>query len=304
MSHEIGVLTMETYTTYQASLDGKGVLMPDFLHRTYDLHQPELASAFDQVSLWSARFGAFLFQHLTLRPHLAILDLACGTGFPLFELAQVYGPSCQVTGVDLWKQAIERARAKQQVYRFPNVQIVEADAAHLPFGEHEFDLIVSHLGVNNFADPEAVLTECFRVAKPHASLVLTTNPIGHMRELYVLFREVLLELQKPMYLERLRRNEEHRGTKESLSGLLRTAGFHLVKTQEGAFQLRYVDGSALFHHVLTQVGFLDGWRQVVAPEDEEQAFALLETKLNQVARASGELCLTVPMLYLEGEKLV
>ncbi len=57
--------------------------MPDFLHRTYDVHQPELASAFDEVSFWSARFGAFLFRHLTLRPHLAILDLACGTGFPL-----------------------------------------------------------------------------------------------------------------------------------------------------------------------------------------------------------------------------
>lgn len=278
--------------------------MPDFLHRTYDLHQPELASAFDQVSFWSARFGAFLFQHLTLRPHLAILDLACGTGFPLFELAQVYGPSCQVAGIDLWKEAIERARTKQQVYQFPNVQILEADATHLPFGEHEFDLIVSHLGINNFADPEAVLTECFRVAKPHASLVLITNPTGHMRELYVLFREVLLELQKPAYLERLRRNEEHRGTKESLGGLLRAAGFDMVKIQEGAFQLRYVDGSTLFHHVLTQVGFLEGWRQVVDPEDEEQVFALLEARLNQVAQARGELRLTVPMLYLEGEKLV
>lgn len=278
--------------------------MPDFLHRTYDVHQPELASAFDQVSFWSARFGAFLFQHLTLRPHLAILDLACGTGFPLFELAQVYGPSCQVTGIDQWKEAVERARLKQRVYQLTNVQILEADAAHLPFGEHEFDLIVSNLGVNNFADPEAVLAECFRVAKPYASLVLTTNPTGQMREFYVLFREVLLELQKPTYLERLRRNEEHRGTKESLSGMLRAAGFRMVKIQEGAFQLRFVDGSALFHHVLTQVGFLDGWRQVVDPEDEEQVFALLESRLNQVAQARGELCLTVPMLYLEGEKLV
>ena len=276
--------------------------MPDFLHRTYDLHQPELASAFDQVSFWSARFGAFLFQHLTLRPHLAILDLACGTGFPLFELAQVYGASCQVTGIDQWKEAVERARLKQRVYQLPNVQILEADAAHLPFGEHEFDLIVSNLGINNFADPEAVLAECFRVAKHHASLVLTTNPTGLMRELYVLFREVLLELQKPTYLERLRRNEEHRGTKESLSGMLRDAGFRMVKIQEGSFHLRYVDGSALFHHVLTQVGFLDGWRKVVEPEDEEQVFALLEARLNQVAQARGELCLTVPMLYLEGEK--
>lgn len=278
--------------------------MPDFLHRTYDLHQPELASAFDQVSFWSARFGALLFKHLTLRPNLTILDLACGTGFPLLELAQVYGPSCQVTGIDLWKEAVERARAKQQVYQLPNVKLLEADAAHLPFQEHEFDLIVSHLGINNFADPEAVLTECFRVAKPRASFVLTTNPSGHMRELYAVFREVLLDLHKPMYLERLRRNEEHRGTKESLSDDLQAAGFHIAKIQEEAFQLRYVDGSALFSHVLTQVGFLDGWRQVVDPEDEEQVFALLETRLNQVAQVRGELCLTVPMLYLEAEKLV
>jgi len=280
----------------------KGLCMPDFLYRTYDLHQPELASAFDQVSFWSARFGVLLFKHLTLRLNLTILDLACGTGFPLFELAQVYGPSCQVTGIDLWKEAVERARAKLKVYQLPNVKLLEADAAYLPFQEHAFDLIVSHLGVNNFADPEAVLTECFRVAKPHASLVLTTNPSGHMHEFYAVLHEVLLELQKPMYLERLRRNEEHRGTKESLSGDLQAAGFHISKIQEEAFQLRYVDGSALFYHVLTQVGFLEGWRQVVDAEDEEQVFALLETKLNQMAKARGELCMTVPMLYLEGEK--
>ncbi len=38
------------------------------------------------------------------------------------------------------------------------------------------------------------------------------------------------------------------------------------------------------------------------PEDEEHVFALLEDKLNRIARAHGELCMTVPMLYLEGEK--
>ena len=277
--------------------------MPDFLHQTYDLQQPELASAFDQVSFWSARFGSLLFKHLPLRPNLTILDLACGTGFPLFELAQVYGTSCQVTGVDVWKEAIERAKVKLDAYRFPNVKILEADAAHLPFQENEFDLIVSHLGINNFIDPEAVLAECFRVAKPHASLVLTTNPVGHMREFYKIFREVLLELQKPAYLERLRKNEEHRGTKEALIGDLQVASFRIVRIQEDTFQLRYLDGSALFHHLLTQVGFLGGWRQVVDPEDEEQVFMLLENKLNQVAKARGELSMTVPMLYLEAEKI-
>jgi arsenite methyltransferase len=100
--------------------------MPDFLHRTYDLNQPEMASAFDQVSFWSARFGLFLFKHLELRPNLNILDLACGTGFPLFELAQVYGTSCQVTGIDSWKEAVERAGSKLNTYQFPNMKILEA----------------------------------------------------------------------------------------------------------------------------------------------------------------------------------
>jgi SAM-dependent methyltransferase len=189
-----------------------------------------------------------------------------------------------------------------QTYQLSNVQILEADAAHLPFEDKTFDLIVSNLGINNFTDPSAVLAECSRVAKLKAHIVLTTNPIGHMAEFYEVFRQMLLELQKPAYLERLRTNEAHRGTKESLSDLLQERGFRITRVREDRFQLRYLDGSALFNHPLTKLGFLDGWRRVVDQEDEEHIFALLENKLNQIARAQGELCMTVPMLYLEGEK--
>ena len=99
-------------------------------------------------------------------------------------------------------------------------------------------------------------------------------------------------------------NEEHRGTKESISSLLHAVGFRIVNLREDSFQLRYLDGSALFNHALTKFGFLDGWRRVVDPEDEEQVFAVLEHKLNRIANVEGGLHMTVPMLYLEGEKLV
>jgi arsenite methyltransferase len=276
--------------------------MPDFLDVTYDLNDPEIASAVDQVSLWAARFGLLLLDHLDLRPNQHILDVACGTGFPLFELAQMYGASCQVTGIDIWKQGIERARLKAHAYQSPNVQILEADASRLPFADATFDLIVSNLGLNNFADPGAVLAECFRVAKPGARLVLVTNPRGHLSEFYEVFREILRELQKPASLERLQAHEAHRGTKASLSDLLQAAGFRVVKIREDRFHLRYLDASAFFHHFLTQLGFLEDWRRVVDQEDEERAFAPLEQRLNQMARAAGELRMTVPMLYLEGEK--
>jgi arsenite methyltransferase len=280
----------------------KGLLMPQFLHTASDLDDPNTASVLDQVSLWAAHFGIFLFSHLELRPNLDILDLACGTGFPLFELAQMHGASCHVTGVDIWKQAIERARWKANASQSSTVQIVEADAAHLPFENESFDLIVSNLGINNFPDPDAVLAECFRVSRPGARLVLTTNPTGHMSEFYAVFRQTLLELQKPVYLERLQAHEAHRGTKESISAQLQAAGFRVGKIREDQFHLRYLDGTTFFTHFLTQIGFLESWRRVVDQEDEERVFALLENRLNLIAQAIGELRLTVPMLYLEGEK--
>ncbi|MBA2395585.1 MAG: class I SAM-dependent methyltransferase [Ktedonobacteraceae bacterium] len=258
-------------------------------------NDPETTSVFDEVSLCAAGFGLFLFSHLELRSNLNILDLGCGTGFPLFELAQVHGASCQVTGVDVWKQGVEPARLKGAISQCSNVRILEADAAQLPFEDTIFDLIVSNLGVNNFSDPDAVFAECFRI-------VLTTNLMGHMSEFYAIFHQVLLELQISAFLERLQVHEARRGTKEALSGRLQTAGFRLSKMREGRFHLRYLDGSAFFDHWLTKVGFLDDWRQIVDPEEEVRVFALLEARLNQMARASGELRLTVPMLYLEAEK--
>jgi len=76
----------------------------------------------------------------------------------------------------------------------------------------------------------------------------------------------------------------------------------MIKVREDRFELRYLDGSALFNHILTKFGFLEGWRRVVDPEDEQHIFTILENKLNQMASVHGELRMTVPMLYLEGEK--
>jgi ubiquinone/menaquinone biosynthesis C-methylase UbiE len=275
----------------------------EYLRFTYNPNDPVTASVFDECSLWAARFGCLLLNNLELRSNLKILDLACGMGFPLFELAQMYGVSCQVTGVDSWKAAIERAKAKLSIYRLPNVRILEADATHLPFQDETFDMMVSNLGINNFTDPNAVVAECFRIAKPQGRLVLTTNPVGHMDEFYEVFRATLREVKKSLYLERLERNVEHRGTKEMLFDLFHRNGFRIQKIKEDQFQLRYLNGSALFNHALTKFGFLDGWRQVVDPVDEEWIFAILEQKLNNIAKMHGQLRLTVPMLYLEGEKI-
>jgi ubiquinone/menaquinone biosynthesis C-methylase UbiE len=276
--------------------------MTEYLERSIDYENPEVASAWDELSVWSSRFGALLLDTLEMRGGIQALDLGCGTGFPLFELAQRHGPSCRFVGVDIWVAGLARAALKRRVHALPNVHLVRADGAHLPFAAAQFDLIVSNLGINNFADPAAALAECARVARPGARLALTTNPQGHMREFYAVYRELLAERNRADYLARLEANEDHRATPATIGAMLAAAGFAVARVVESEFTMRFVDGGALFRHALTRIGFLDGWRRVVDPADEVAIFTELEARLDALARDQGELVMSIPMLYIEGRK--
>ena len=73
---------------------------------------PRLAGSYDETSIWSARFGALLFDHLEIRRGIRGLDVGCGTGFPLIELARLHGTSSHFIGIDIWPEALSRARSK------------------------------------------------------------------------------------------------------------------------------------------------------------------------------------------------
>ncbi|MCP4205382.1 MAG: class I SAM-dependent methyltransferase [bacterium] len=272
------------------------------LSSTFDLEDPTFVATFDELTLWSARFGVLLLDNLRLRPGVVVLDLGTAAGFPALELAQLLGPRSRVVGVDIWKEALTRAEMKREHWGISNVEFHAADAVSLPFADAEFDLVVSNLGINNFEDPEAVASECNRVLKRHGTAAFTTNLSGHMREFYAVFREVLREFGRPEYLERLAENEAHRGTRASVRALLENGGFVVSRMVEDSFNLRYADGRALLEHRLSRVGFLDGWRACVDKKDEPEAFVRLERKLDQIAAQEGEIRTKVPMLFVEAMK--
>jgi ubiquinone/menaquinone biosynthesis C-methylase UbiE len=277
----------------------------DYLDRHIDFYvDPELASAFDEVSFWAAPFGALLLDHVPMGRGMRVLDLACGTGFPLMELAARLGTSSHCTGIDLLRDSLARARLKRRIFQRPDIGLAAADGARLPFRDAVFDLIVCNLGLNNFADPGAVLAECARVLRRGGRLMLTTNIRGHFSELYAMYREVLGEMGRPDYLERLRSEEEHRGTAHTLSAQLRKAGLRVSRRIEGRVTYRFTNGSALFRHPVVQVGFLPGWRSAIHPSDEPEAFGRLEARLNDVAARTGELRMTVPLLLLESARML
>jgi arsenite methyltransferase len=274
--------------------------VPDlhFLDFQVDLSSPRTVSAYDELPLWSAMFGLLLLEEVPLAGVTTVLDVGCGTGFPLIELAERLGPSARVCGIDPWSAGTERARAKVAARETPNVEIHEGSAASMPFPDAAFDLIVSNLGVNNFDDRQVAIRECRRVARVGGTLALTSNLQGHMQELYAAFADLLEEDHDTGGAERLREHVEHRATVESIRRLVEGHRFAVRRVVERSAVMRFADGTALFHHHFIKLGFLEAWKEVV-PGRERHVFTRLQDRLNDIARRNGELRLTIPMAYVE-----
>ncbi|MEA2464952.1 MAG: hypothetical protein QOJ98_2699 [Acidobacteriota bacterium] len=251
--------------------------------------RPDFAGgAYDELSLWSSHFGSLLLDNLDLRPNVRGLDVACGSGFPLFELAHVHGPGSHFTGIDIWADGLARARRKLAVYGLDNIELVEANAEKMPFDDATFDLITSNLGVNNFENPAAAIAECHRVARPGARIAVTTNLTGHMAEFYDVFRAAV----PPELVDAVNAQEAHRGTRAVVEQTLRDGGFEVTRVVEDELYLKFATGTALLRHPLVSF-FKDGWLRVT---DDTNVWASIEERLN----AASPLRMRIPMLYAEG----
>jgi ubiquinone/menaquinone biosynthesis C-methylase UbiE len=260
-----------------------------------DINTPEFSELHDELPLWSAPFGLLVLDRVPMKSGLTILDLGAGTGFLTIELAERCGPSTKVIAVDPWKGAMERLRRKISQRCLENVVLFEQDAATLELPAASVDVVISNLGINNFDDPARVLSMCFRVARPGATLVLTTNLVGHMAEFYEVYRAVLIELGQSDRLAALEAHINHRGSVGSVTSLLQGAGFQVIDVLTNSFRMRFVDGSSLLRHHLIRRGFVQGWKSVAAVDSVQKTFETLEQRLNAVAQERGELALSVPV---------
>lgn len=101
-----------------------------------------------------------MVDHYQLKPGDKVLDIGCGKGFLLYDFTQVL-PGLEVHGIDVSDYAIEHAK--------PEVKdrIQKASAAKLPFGDHEFDLVLTITTLHNLYcyDLFSALKEIERVGK-------------------------------------------------------------------------------------------------------------------------------------------
>jgi len=235
---------------------------------TPDLTDPATVALYDEWPLWSAPFGLALLEAVELRPGMTVLDVGCGTGFPLLELAERLGPGARLYGVDPWAPAMERLRKKVAAWSLErSVELHVTTIESLALSPASIDLVVSNNGLNNVPDLPGALEVCARLSRARAQLVFTANLPGTMAGFYDALGRALDEAGVE---DGGRRIAEHiharRRPVEELVELTRAAGFEVKDAAIHGFRWRFSSPEALFRHHFIRLGFLEAWRAVV-PED-------------------------------------
>jgi ubiquinone/menaquinone biosynthesis C-methylase UbiE len=99
-----------------------------------------------------------------------VLDVGCGTGLLLRDLAGRLPGAASLVGIDAAAGMIEQARAGASD---PRLRFEHGNAERLPFPDGAFDLVISTTSFDHWADQRAGLAECHRVLAPRGFFVLT-----------------------------------------------------------------------------------------------------------------------------------
>jgi SAM-dependent methyltransferase len=132
------------------------------------LHAQAWADMRELLDLQLSPPGLRAIEALDPRPTETIVDIGCGAGQTVLQLAQRVGPEGQVTGVDISPLLLKLAR--QRAEGLSQACFVECDAAKLDLPEHSVDGFFSRFGVMAFVDPAAVFSNFHRMIKPSGRL--------------------------------------------------------------------------------------------------------------------------------------
>lgn len=111
-----------------------------------------------------------------LRPGMAAVDVACGTGALTRELAGAVGPGGSVIGIDISPAMLARGRRRAT----PGIRYELAGALELPLDDGSVDAATIGFGLRNMPDYARCLQEMARVTRPGGRIVVLeiASPAG------------------------------------------------------------------------------------------------------------------------------
>jgi ubiquinone/menaquinone biosynthesis C-methylase UbiE len=134
--------------------------------------QREAWSLFTPMETFTTPTAAKLVNFAKVEPGQKLLDVGCGTGVVAITAARI---GAKVRGLDLSPVLIEHAREHAALMKL-DVDFREGDAENLPYGDSEFDVVLSQFGHMFAPRPDVTISEMLRVLKPGGTMAFSTWP--------------------------------------------------------------------------------------------------------------------------------
>ncbi len=143
--------------------------------------QPHESALYYEFShLYDAFFGrvfypriAKVIRALDIEPCAKVLEIGVGTGLSL----DAYPRHCQVTGIDLAPDMLEKAQERIDRNGWRHVMLEQGDALALRFPDDSFDYVMAFHVVSVVPDAKRLMCEAQRVCRPGGRIVV----INHFR---------------------------------------------------------------------------------------------------------------------------
>lgn len=125
-----------------------------------------------EKSIFPKKFGGDINKHFELLKkefknihNKNILEIATGSGNAVFFLNN----DNQYTGIDISPGLLRQADNRFTKFGFKNVELYNANASELPFGDNNFGMAICNLSLNFFDNFELFIKELRRVLKTGAT---------------------------------------------------------------------------------------------------------------------------------------
>lgn len=129
-------------------------------------------------------WGTWVARHLPVKEGASILDVGCGPGWFWANASEALPFGLSLTLFDQSAGMVDEAMERCRALPFASIAGKTGDAVALPFADASFDAVIAMHMLYHVADQAKAMSEFHRVLKPGGTLLVTTNGMDNMRELY------------------------------------------------------------------------------------------------------------------------
>lgn len=130
-----------------------------------------------KLMLWMMNYGhqkmlMWAQKYYNIPEDASVLDIGCGSGRNIDNMCRI-SPSAKFFGVDPSPLCVKKSQElNRSAIREGRVELLNGNVAHLPFGDHSFDLVTASETIYFWPDLPENFREVFRVLKPSGMFVI------------------------------------------------------------------------------------------------------------------------------------